>query len=95
MIECTLPNLHLLFRSSICVIKLLDSSKDKNLLFIKFQINRRFPTYGVIVVLRRRKYELIECSDQKPNRAKLYSFSMWWWIYKCILFLHPLLSGKN
>jgi len=40
----TLPNLHLLFRPSICVIKLLDSSKDQNLLLIKLQIEKRFPT---------------------------------------------------
>jgi len=29
-------------------------------------------------------------SEQKQNHAELYSFSIWWWIYKCILFFHPL-----
>lgn len=42
-------------------------------------------SYGVVNVLRSRKYELIAFGDQKQNHAKLYSFSMWWWIYKSIL----------
>lgn len=51
-----------------------------------FQLTHRIMnrSYGVITVLRSRMCELIAFSDQKQNHAKLYPFSIWWWIYKCI-----------